>query len=216
MSSHETLGSDKVTRMTQIGLLIAIEVVMTFTPLGFIMIPFLAIKATLVHIPVIVGGVLLGPGVGAVLGGVFGLCSILNNTLYPGPTSFVFSPFLAVSVYGAAGFFKSLVLALLPRILVGVVAGLVAKGFREHPLSKGRCFLAGIAGSLTNTILVMGGIYLLYGQVYAETIGQSYQLLLAYIMGVVAVNGTCEALLAAVISMALVPILAKVVKRRSA
>ncbi len=203
-----------VIRLTQIALLAAIEVVMSFTPLGFIMIPFLAIKATLVHIPVIVGGALLGPGAGAVLGGIFGLCSIINNTLYPGITSFVFSPFLAAGLYGPMGVLKTLVIALVPRILVGVVAGLLANPAAEKH-TRVRLLAGGAAAAMTNTLLVMGGIYLFYGKDYAQTIGQSYELLLAYILGVISFNGVIEALLAAVITMALVPILRKAAKPRS-
>lgn len=201
-------------RLVQIALLAAIQVVMSFTPLGFIMIPFLAIKATLVHLPVIVGGALLGPGVGAVLGGVFGLCSIINNTLYPGPTSFVFSPFIAAGLYGLAGVLKSLVIALVPRILVGVAAGLIAGPRRQG--TRLRLLVGGVCSSMVNTLLVMGGIYLLYGRDYAQTIGQSYQLLLAYILGVVSFNGVIEALLAALLTAAIVPVLRRVVHRTGA
>ena len=55
-----------IKRNVQIALLIAIEILLTFTPLGFIYIPFLGINATLVHIPVIVGGALLGSQLGTV------------------------------------------------------------------------------------------------------------------------------------------------------
>lgn len=211
MSLERNSQTSSPVRLVQIALLAAIQVVMSFTPLGFIMVPFLAIKATLVHIPVILGGVLLGPGVGAVLGGIFGLCSIINNTLYPGPTSFVFSPFVAAGLYGLSGVLRTLMIVMIPRILVGVMAGLVAGP--RYQGSRLRLLVAGGASSMTNTILVLGGIYLLYGRDYAQTIGQSYQLLLAYILGVVSFNGVIEALLAALLTAAMVPILRRVAHR---
>ena len=61
----------KAKALTLVGLLAAVEVVLTLTPLGFI--PLGVTKATTIHIPVILGAVLLGPAAGAVLGGVFGV-----------------------------------------------------------------------------------------------------------------------------------------------
>ena len=81
----------KAKALTLVGLLAAVEVVLTLTPLGFI--PLGVTKATTIHIPVILGAVLLGPAAGAVLGGVFGVLSVLTNTFQPTVTSFVFTPF---------------------------------------------------------------------------------------------------------------------------
>ena len=63
-------------RMVQLAILIALEAIMAFTPLGFIMIP--PISATLMHIPVIIGAILLGPLRGGILGGCFGLFSVIR------------------------------------------------------------------------------------------------------------------------------------------
>ena len=68
----------------------AIIILLAVTPIGFINLAF--IKATIVHIPVIIGSLLLGPKLGAVLGFVFGVTSLINNTLNPAISSFVFSP----------------------------------------------------------------------------------------------------------------------------
>ena len=77
--------------MVQIALLAAIMMVMSATPLGYIPLPFM--KATIMHIPVIIGACLLGPSVGAGLGALFGLTSIVMATISPNITSFVFTPF---------------------------------------------------------------------------------------------------------------------------
>ena len=60
----------------------AIIFLLTFTPLGLIDLP--VIKATILHVPVIIGSILLGPKKGAFLGGMFGLSSLIKNTLVPG------------------------------------------------------------------------------------------------------------------------------------
>ena len=76
-------------KMVQLALLSAIMVVLAVTPLGMINLGF--INATTLHIPVIVGAILLGPKAGAFLGGVFGLISLITNTIRPNLSSFAFS-----------------------------------------------------------------------------------------------------------------------------
>ena len=77
--------------MVSVALMAAIVIVLANTPLGMIQLPI--IKATTVHIPVILGAILLGPGAGAILGAVFGICSLVSNTMAPTLLSFAFSPF---------------------------------------------------------------------------------------------------------------------------
>lgn len=76
--------------LTQMGLLTGLMVVMAFTPLGYIPLGFM--NATTMHIPVILGACLFGPKMGAVLGGLFGVTSVIRATLTPTLTSFVFTP----------------------------------------------------------------------------------------------------------------------------
>ena len=65
--------------MVQLALFSAIILAMAFTPgLGYI--PLGVTRATIIHLPVIIGGILLGPKKGAFLGGVFGATSLINNT----------------------------------------------------------------------------------------------------------------------------------------
>lgn len=81
-----------------VAMMAAIVVLLANTPLGMIQLPI--IKATTTHIPVIIGAILLGPMAGAVLGGVFGLCSLVSNTVAPVAASICFSPFWP-SLWGA-------------------------------------------------------------------------------------------------------------------
>ena len=62
--------SRSLVRMTETALLIALIVLCTCLPLKVLTLEF-----TLCTIPVVIGAILLGPGTGALLGGVFGLCS---------------------------------------------------------------------------------------------------------------------------------------------
>ncbi|MBD5508098.1 MAG: ECF transporter S component [Lachnospiraceae bacterium] len=114
------MKNEKTYELVLTALFTAIIVIMAFTPLGYI--PLVVINATIIHIPVILGALFLGPKKGAFLGFVFGLTSFINNTVKPATASaFVFSPVLAYDVAGVSGIFKSLYICFVPRILVGVV-----------------------------------------------------------------------------------------------
>lgn len=199
---------DKAARtkeMVLTAMFTAIIVAMAFVPyLGYIPLGFM--NATIIHIPVIIGSIVLGPKKGAFLGAVFGLTSMINNTFNPNVTSFVFSPFYSVG--DMHGNFASIIISMVPRILIGIVSYYVYKGIMK--LLKGRkgssipaLAAAGVAGSLTNTILVMGGIYLLFGESYAAAKGLAYEALFGIILGVVGTNGIPEAVVAAVLVTAI-------------
>lgn len=70
--------------------------------------------------------------------------------------------------------------------------------------------VAGIAGALTNTILVMGGIYVMFRDSYATAVGVSVDTLFKFIMGIVAGNGIPEALVAGVITVAVGQVLYRI------
>ena len=113
------MKNEKTYELVLTALFTAIIVIMAFTPLGYI--PLVVINATIIHIPVILGALFLGPKKGAFLGFVFGLTSFINNTVKAATASaFVFSPVLAYRVAGVSGIFKSLYICFVPRILVGI------------------------------------------------------------------------------------------------
>ena len=197
--------------LSQMALLTALMLVMAFTPLGYIPLPFM--NATTMHIPVIIGACILGPKMGGVLGGLFGITSVLKATITPNLTSFVFTPFYSFSPE-FHGSWMSLVVAILPRILIGVVAGLLFQGLqkivRNETISLA---ISGFVGSMVNTIGVMGLIYLLFGEQYAAAGGTNPDLLLGVIMGVIGMNGVPEAIIAAVLTAAVCKALLAVTRR---
>lgn len=114
------MKNEKTYELVLTALFTAIIVIMAFTPLGYI--PLVVINATIIHIPVILGALFLGPKKGAFLGFIFGFTSFINNTFKAATASaFVFSPVLAYNVVGVSGIFKSLYICFVPRILVGVI-----------------------------------------------------------------------------------------------
>ncbi|WP_303219177.1 ECF transporter S component, partial [Enterococcus asini] len=150
---------------------LGIMILMSVVPfLGFI--PIGPLNATILHVPVIIGSVILGPRLGAFLGTSFGVMSVINATTRPSALSFVFSPFIPI-IGTSHGSWKALLVALVPRILVGIVPYYVYKfgqRFFKGKTNSIALFLAGIAGGLTNTLLVMNLIYFLFKDSYGQII----------------------------------------------
>ncbi len=184
--------------LTQLGLLIGIITLLAVTPLGYI--PVGVIRATTIHIPVIIGGILLGPRAGAVLGFYFGLTSLVNNTINPTVTSFVFTPFYQAGEIGGSPL--SLIICFVPRILIGVTAAYLFRALSKIDRTKLMALgVSGVVGSLVNTFLVLGGIYLFFGKDYAAVRNIPYESLLGVIGTIISVNGVTEAIVAGIITV---------------
>ena len=167
-----------VRRMAIIGVLSAISIMLSMTPLGFI--PIGPTNATIMHIPVIIGAIIEGPVVGITVGFIFGATSLLKALTMPTITSFAFvNPLVSV----------------LPRMLIGIVAYYVYKltiKFTKNVFVSG--WITGVIGSLVNTAVVLGMIYILYGARYAEALGESASAAKTLILTLVATNGIPEAI----------------------
>lgn len=196
--------------MVSVALMAAIVIVLANTPLGMIQLPI--IKATTVHIPVILGAILLGPGAGAILGAVFGICSLVSNTMAPTLLSFAFSPFLSTT--GIPGALKAIWISVGCRILIGVVAGWLWVLFTKIKLNQ---FIAlpivGFVGSMVNTVTVMGSIYFLFAQQYAEVKEVALTAVFGLVMGTVTASGIPEAIAAAILVLALGKVLVVVFRK---
>lgn len=201
--SKKRTSHERILRMAQLGVLSAIIIMMTFVPyIGYISYgPGLSI--TLIHIPVMIGAIVLGPSAGAMLGGVWGIsCIIKALTAPPSPLD-------------AAIFWNPLV-SLIPRILAGWLAGLAFVGLirlcrklsqKEKNSKLAQGISAGVSaavGSVANTVLVLSMIYLLYGTQFGEQLGinmVSFGGLLDYIMIAFAANASLEVVVCVVVSI---------------
>jgi len=195
------MNNQKTKNLAFISLFIAIEILMVIVPfLGFI--PIGPLRATTLHIPVIIAGIVLGKEKGAGIGLVFGISSLIINTIQPTITSFVFSPFISGSILSA-------LIAIVPRILIGYVAGWIYELLKEK-----NDYLAMITGSflgsITNTFLVLGGIYVIFGSEYASALGKSFSELLPYLLGIITTNGILEAIVGTIIAVMVSRILIKI------
>lgn len=204
---NTTANATTVTRRTNtkdmvlLSMFTAIILLMAATPIGLIDLPL--IKATILHVPVIIGAILMGPKKGAFLGAVFGLTSIVKNTMVPGVLSFAFSPLIAApgTQHGSPW---ALFISLVPRMLIGPAAWAVYKLLNKllgRKLGRRALWLAiaAVVGALVNTGLVMSTIGIVFRQAYAAANGIPVEAVVATILGVVGTNGVPEAICAAVI-----------------
>ncbi|MGY3724805.1 Uncharacterized membrane protein [Granulicatella balaenopterae] len=173
-------------------LFVSIILLQSFIPfLGNI--PLVILDITIIHITVIVGGIVMGPKYGAGLGLAWGTCSMIR----------AFTTGSAISKL----VFTNPIIAIVPRVLVGFIAAYVYLVIaRKNKASKIAMAISGVIGSLVNTILVLGLIYLLIGPAYAEGMGTSINALPKFLMTIIVTNGIPEAIASGII----VPVIASV------
>ena len=195
---------------------LGIMILMSAVPfLGFI--PIGPLNATILHIPVIIGSSVLGPRLGAFLGTSFGVMSVINATTRPSALSFVFSPFIPI-IGTDQGSWLALIVALVPRILVGIVPYYVYKLCRRLLKEKAdglSLFVAGVAGGLTNTLLVMNLIYFLFKDAYGELIKKGADQVYGAILLVIGTQGVPEAIVAGVLTAAIASILLRLNRKNN-
>ncbi len=205
----QTQKRTQLKRFILLSFFLAIMVLLGFTPIGIIDLPF--IKATILHIPVIIGAIFLGPYMGAILGFAFGMISLIKNTMAPSLISFVFSPLIPFPVTGESSLL-SLIVCFVPRILVGVIPYFVYKILSKNKQkSKTKRTLnltiCGIVGSMVNTIFVMGLIYALFKNEFAIAKDIAPESVAKVIMSIVLINGVPEAILSAfLVSLISIPL----------
>jgi len=187
----------KTKRLVTISLLSGISFVLGFTPLGFIPIP--PANATTMHIPVIIGAILEGPVAGMVIGLIFGVSSIIQALLRPNILSFAFvNPLVSV----------------LPRILIGLVSyysyRLVFELFssNKEKVSKWRDSVSvGVSaalGTLTNTVGVLGMMYLLFADRIATAMGVAREAVGGVVLAIGLTNGIPEIIIAVLITVGVI------------
>ncbi len=207
-------NSKQIKEMVQLSLLGALIFILAFTPfIGYI--PLGVTRATTIHIPVIIGSILLGPKKGALLGFLFGLTSLITNTVSPTMTSFVFTPFYSLGETN--GNLLSLVICFLPRILTGIIPYYVYHFvLKLTTMLKLKTTLAlvsaGIIGSLTNTLLVMNFIYFFFADSYAAAKEVPSDALYGVILSIIGVNGVPEAIVAGILTVVITQALFKLQK----
>ncbi|MBQ1848134.1 MAG: ECF transporter S component [Clostridia bacterium] len=215
----KSLSKKQIRTLVLYAVLIAIEAIFCFTPLGSLPLGG-PIVATLAMIPVCITGVLLGVRAGTILGFTAGLFSFIVWTfITPGAMSLVFTPFFHMEVGGVnlGGSLWTLVICFVPRILTGTVSGLIYKAMTSKAEDgKKKYFaaaLAGVAGSVVNTVGVLGGVALFlyrdFGlaiQSFYEAGYVTYSTVWGFIGFTLLTNSIAEAVVTGLVTPATVPL----------
>lgn len=174
-----------------LGLMTALLILFSFTPIGTI--PIGPLSITLNVIPVAVAAIALGPAGGLIIGCVFGLLSFLQclGIGIPsgmGITLFSIDPFLAF------------IQRFIPRALDGFLVGLIFRALEKKPGFRPACFIAGFCSAFLNTAFFMSALVLLFGNTeYVRGLmnGRSF---LVFVCAFVGVNAVVEMLVCTVVS----------------
>ncbi|WP_250277638.1 ECF transporter S component [[Clostridium] colinum] len=188
--------------IVKISLFSAIIFTLGMTPFGYI--PLGAFKIVTVHIPVIIGSIVLGPKKGSFLGFIFGLTSFIMSHLQPAITSYFFSPIISGNIF-------SLIVCFIPRILVGIVPYFIFNLLKKINLNLS-LIISGLVGSLVNTIFVLSFIYIFFAEKYAEILNTSLDNLIPVILASVGVNATLEAIASSILVLSICKAIFKISK----
>ena len=187
MSSTNT----KVREITLTAILAAIILLMAFTPLGYLRVG--PVSITFLVIPVVIGGMTLGPVRGGFLGAVFGATSLAQCFMG--------------EAFGAALLslnpLATVIACFIPRILIGVVAGVLFPTLQKLTKNNPISFIGtAIAGTLTNTVLFVGLVVLFFKNTYFG--GSPF---FTIFVGFFSVNVAVELIVGIVVSAALSAVL---------
>lgn len=187
----------KTRTLTIAGILTAITFLLGLTPIGYIPLP--TMKITILCIPVLIGVLLEGLGVGLWLGFVFGLTSLIQ-VFMGNPLGLLM---LNISIP------RTIIVIFIPRLLVPVVAFYVhklIKLIKNNITDKIGYGIAALAGSMTNTFFFLGSMYLLFlpeMHQIAEMFATTKEGMLAVLSSIVLTNGVPEAIAAVILVSAI-------------
>lgn len=193
---------NKTFQLTATALMVAFTLVLGLTPLGFLTIPFTGIEITLMCLPVIIGTVMLGWKHGLVLGLIFGLTSLYKALTAP-------PPLLAPLVQYPLALYPSI---FIPRLLLPLVTWGVYRATQKLPKAVG-LGLTAAAGSLTNTVLFLGMIFLLGAAPVAQHFNMTVEAVGITFATIILTNGLPEMAAAVLICTPVLLALYKVYKK---
>jgi uncharacterized membrane protein len=176
-------------KMARLAVLVAILLILAFTPLGYLKIGLVSISFLM--IPVAIGAVAIGPGGGAFLGAVFGLTSFAQCF---GTDAF------GVALLAIQPLF-TFVLCMVPRILAGWLPGLLFRALSARVSKTTAAFMAGLFAAVLNTILFVTVLLLLFGQ--TEVVRSLGSNALAVVGVLITSNALIEALACTVVTGAI-------------
>lgn len=182
--------------LTRLSILLALVIMLTLFNIGNI--PVGPVVATIYQVPVVVGAVLLGTKAGAILGGAWGLLCFLL-ALFGQTTDVVALGAIATRP------FSYFVVAFVPRLLVGLISGILWKIFSKTFKKNSVVDMAatGVLGSLVNTIGYLGLLVLLFKDVVASECGIDVSGVFKFALSVAVSNGLVEAVVCGILTVAI-------------
>ncbi len=172
------------TQLTILGLMTAILLLMSYTPLGYLNIGPLAITFNV--IPVAIAAITCGPIGGLIVGSVFGLTSFgqcigIGGVSGMGATLFAINPFLAF------------IQRFIPRALDGFLLGYIFKGLYKRTGKLGvSAAITGFSSAFLNTVFFMSSLVLLFGNTeYVQGLIDGRNIIV-FICAFVGINAVCE------------------------
>lgn len=201
---EETMNrNSRTVKLVEMALLVAIILILAFTPLGYI--KTLGLEITLIVVPVTIGAIILGPLGGAVLGAVFGITSFIQ--------CFGMSPFGAVLL--GINPFGTFVVCVVSRILMGWLTGLIYKGLSKFPKMKNwKILIANLAGPILNTFFFMSTLVIFFfSSDYIQSLAGGLNPF-RFVIAFVGVNGLVEAAACFVVGSAITKALQVAMKNK--
>ena len=191
----------KTRTLVQLALLTAIELIMAFTPLGYLKVGALSISFLMV--PVVIGAIIMGPAAGAFLGGVFGLTSFIQ--------CFGMDAF-GTMLMGISPLY-TFITCIPSRVLAGWILGLIFKALDKIDSKKYAAYaVSSVSGALLNTVFFVGFLVLFFHKTLME-LGMG-DTILAVIASLVTINAVVEAIVCLVAGTAIVKALSVILKSR--
>lgn len=196
------MRSTKTIKMAQMAILIAIVLIMAFTPLGYLRTAGLEIS--LITIPVAVAAMVMGPTAGAVVGGVFGLTS--------------FYQCFGMSAFGAVLLGINPILTFLvcvpTRILEGYLAGLIFKALIKADKTNTVCFfVGGFVTAVLNTLFFVGLLMVCFWNTdYIQSLNAAGANVFLFCVAFVGINGVVEWIATTIAGGVIAKATAKIVK----
>ncbi len=205
--ANKGMNMASVLNLTLTAVFLAIIIVMSFTPIGYLKVG--TIEISLLAIPVAAGAALLGVGGGALLGLAFGVTSLIQC--------------FGMSAFGTALFginpALTAVLCIVPRVLVGVASALVYKVLKKKNIQTNVSSLASfLTAAVVNTILFVGMFIAFFGNTdfYAGLETQFATTgVIAFFAAFVGVNGIVEAVASALVGGALGSVIKRIEKQKA-
>jgi len=200
------MNKRKILNLAQTAILLAIVILMAFTPLGYLKLGALSIS--FITIPVVIGAMIVGPLSGLILGTAFGLTSFVQAFLGDAFAAMLFS--INPLIY--------FMMCVPTRMLVGLFSAYLFKLFRHRGLKTWHYFATGLMGALLNTVFFMSMLILGFYQTdYIQGIAQSVgaKSVMSFLVIMVGVNGLVEMVTCAIVGGGVSKVVSRLIKRTS-